>query len=455
MLDTYLFNVLGYFKDKRVKKNVLLLAQLVILTGHLRIFSMSKDKAQYDVLKGLLSGGQVQTLSSATLVEAIRDEAVARLGAVWATYVLHDGSDIRKPNAQDMEYLGKVMSLQKQVISGYKTMNSVAVDIFGKELTLIDHTTFSTAQPEYVTQELVNDVRKNPSKDPDLAQKIAKGDYLNNSTVYLQAVQNSHNTIKRARLDIKITHIQDREFDSESCFEYVNDLGDEFITRLKLSRLSNHSQPTFTPTGKVSRRVVYEKLIDTAFKHTSEYAIKRITIKNKTYVNVKCRIEWDKLALNNRLYTVIRITLMNEKGQNIFLQPMMLITNRAIDIAQDAQQIYQAYLLRFKIEVVFRFLKTNLGWETFQVRDFESIKNLIALAFFLVGYFKELNEDIQKHEIYALIAKIGGGKGIISVNFLLKGIEKIAHFQQIQQLIDDNIITKEDIENAMRDFKQT
>ena len=146
---------------------------------------------------------------------------------------------------------------------------------------------------------------------------------------------------------------------------------------------------------------------------------------------------------------------MNEKGQNIFLQPMMLITNRAIETAQDAQQIYQAYLLRFKIEVVFRFLKTNLGWETFQVRDFESIKNLIALAFFLVGYFKELNEDIQKHEIYALIAKIGGGKGIISVNFLLKGIEKIAHFQQIQQLIDDNIITKEDIENAMRDFKQT
>ena len=48
MLDTYLFNVLGYFKDKRVKKNVLLLAQLVILTGHLRIFSMSKDKARND-----------------------------------------------------------------------------------------------------------------------------------------------------------------------------------------------------------------------------------------------------------------------------------------------------------------------------------------------------------------------------------------------------------------------
>ncbi|MDZ7878197.1 MAG: transposase [Saprospiraceae bacterium] len=415
---------------------------------------MSKDKAQYDVFKGLLSGGQVHTLSSDVLLEAIRDAAIVSLGAATRTYVLHDGSDIRKPNAQDMAHLGKVMSLQKQVISGYKTMNSVAVDMTGKELTLIDHTTYSTAQPNYLTQELVNDLRKNPSKDPDLADKIAKGDYLNNSTVYLQSVLNSHNTVKRAHLDIKITHIQDREFDSESCFEYVDDLGDEFITRLKLSRLSNHTQPIFTPKGKLSCRVSYEKLIDTAFKHATEYAIKRVTIKNKTYTNVKCRIEWDKLVLNNRNYSVIRIALMNEKGQPIFQQPMMLITNRPIQTAQDAQQVYQAYLLRFKIEVVFRFLKTNLGWETFQVRDFETIKNLIAWAFFLVGYFKELKEDIQKHEFYALIAKIGGGKGIISVNYLLKGIEKIAHFQQIQKLIDDNIITKEDIENAMRDFEQ-
>ncbi|MDZ7879730.1 MAG: hypothetical protein U5L45_18775 [Saprospiraceae bacterium] len=77
------------------------------------------------------------------------------------------------------------------------------------------------------------------------------------------------------------------------------------------------------------------------------------------------------------------------------------------------------------------------------------------MGFFLVGYFKKLKEEIQKHEFYALIANIGGGKGTISVNFLLKGIEKIAHFQQIQQLIDNNIITKEDIENAMKDFNQT
>ena len=413
---------------------------------------MSKDKAQYDVFKGLLSGSQVQTLSAESILETIRDIAQERLGDVDCVYALHDGSDMRKPNAQDMEYLGKVMSLQKQVINGYKTMNSVAVDMFGKELTLIDHVTYSSQLPNYLSQETVNEIRQNPSKDPELAEKIAKGDYLNTSKVYLQAVENSHNTIKRANLHTKITHIQDREFDAESCFEYVDDLGDEFITRLKLSRLSNQTRLVLTPTGKVSKKIAYEKLIDIAFDNQSHYAIQRLSIKNKTYVNVTSSIEWHKLVLNNRTYTVIRITLKDEKGKPIFQQPMMLITNRAINCAIQAQQIYQAYLLRFKIEVVFRFLKTNLGWETFQVRDFESIKNLIAFAFYLVGYFKELSKDIQNHEVYRLIAQIGGGKGIISLHFLLKGIEKLVHFQQVQTLIDEHVLTKEDIQLAISRF---
>ena len=125
----------------------------------------------------------------------------------------------------------------------------------------------------------------------------------------------------------------------------------------------------------------------------------------------------------------IRITLKDGQGKPLFLQPMMLITNGPILCPDDAKQIYQAYLLRFKIEVVFRFLKHNLGWETFQVRDFQSIKNILAFTFFLVGYFKELEKNIQNHEIYHLIAQIGGAKGPVSVHFVLQGIEKLIHFQ--------------------------
>ena len=207
---------------------------------------MSENKAQYDVFKGLLNGSQVNTLTSESILEVIRSQAQERLGDVERVYALHDGSDIRKPFAQDMEYLGKVMSLQKQVISGYKTMNSVGVDINGKEITLLEHTTYSTGLPDYVTKETIKEIRQNPSKDADLADKIEQKAYLNNSTVYFQTVLNSHNTIKRGNLRTKITHVQDREFDGEEYFEYVTDLGDEFITRLKLSRLSNQTRPVYT-----------------------------------------------------------------------------------------------------------------------------------------------------------------------------------------------------------------
>lgn len=452
MIKEYLSPLLPYFGDKRVKKNIEHLAGEIISQGHLRIYSMSKDKKEYDVFKGLLSGVQVHTLSSESLLEVIRSEAVSKLGDKKRVFALHDGSDIRKPNAADMEYLGKVLSLKKQVIGGYKTMNSVAVDIDGQNLDLLEHYTYSTQVPNYVTQERINEIKDNPSLDPYLWEKIEQNAYLNNKTVYFQTVLNSHNTLKRANLELVITHIQDREYDGEAYFEYVDDLGDELITRLKLSRLSNQTLPVLTPKGKMSKKVVYEKLIDKVFANQFSYDIQRISIKHTTYVHVKCVIEWDPLVLNGRTYNVIRITLKDERGRPLFQQPMMLITNRPIAGANDARQVYQAYLLRFKIEIVFRFLKTNLGWETFQVRDFQTIKNLLAFAFFLVGYFKELKKDIQNHEIYRLIAQIGGAKGTVSVHFLLKGIEKLVHFQQVQQLIDEQVLTKDDIQQALKNF---
>jgi hypothetical protein len=62
---------------------------------------------------------------------------------------------------------------------------------------------------------------------------------------------------------------------------------------------------------------------------------------------------------------------------------MLLLTNRKIKTAEQAHGVYFTYLKRSKIEGVFKFLKDVLGWEEFRVRDFESIKNIIALCFFI------------------------------------------------------------------------
>jgi Transposase DDE domain len=441
---------------------------------------MSEDKKEYDVFKGLINGNQMNTLNSKVLLNTIRAQAVAELEGSHSPkyrYVLHDGSDIRKPDSWKMESIGKVMSLEKEVINGYKTMNSVLVEPHESRVTLLEHRTYSTGEPDFVTQGLIArqkqlleelkatpTVERSPNEDPvattgDPLQSvqawvdnIESGTYINNTKAYLEGVQKAHDTLRRADPSAKIVHIQDREMDSDAHFEAIETLGDEFITRMQLSRLSNETVPTYTKTGKISKRIKYKKLIDKDFEKKSTFLIPKLTLKGKTSFQVTCQLEWEKIKIQEHTYSVVRITLMDSRGIPLFQHPMILITNRALQTGLDAQAIYHAYLLRFKIEIVFRFLKQNLGWETFQIRDFESIKNLIAFAFFLAGYFKELSDDIQKHEMFETLARLGGGKGIVSVTFLLRGIEKLVHFQQVQQLIQQGLITQQDIENALQNF---
>ena len=68
------------------------------------------------------------------------------------------------------------------------------------------------------------------------------------------------------------------------------------------------------------------------------------------------------------------------------------------------------YLKRSKIEGVFKFLKEVLGWEEFQVRDFESIKSLLTLCYFVAGYFYEIESLLIQQDFIQFVAGLGGGK---------------------------------------------
>ena len=107
----------------------------------------------------------------------------------------------------------------------------------------------------------------------------------------------------------------------------------------------------------------------------------------KVYQQVKRVVEWGSLTLTGERYAVVRVTLLTRDGRPIFKNPILLLTNHPVAKAEEALSIYRTYLLRAKIEEVFKFVKNAVGWEEFQVRDWESIKNLIALGFFIGGFF--------------------------------------------------------------------
>ena len=120
--------------------------------------------------------------------------------------------------------------------------------------------------------------------------------------------------------------------------------------------------------------------------------------------------------------SVVRVTLFKRDGTKIYKEPMMLITSIPVNSEILAKEIYHIYLLRAKIEGVFKFLKDVLGWEEFQVRDWESIKNIIAICFFVGGYFYEIESELIKNETVIMICDLANSKGKVTRYFFLEGL---------------------------------
>ncbi len=410
---------------------------------------MFSEKRYYERMDELLGGGQAKhILDSARVLTCVQSKTLSDLGDCKRVYVLHDPSDIRKPSSEGLEYIGKVMGLKKEVVNGYRSVNSVAIDPESQGVHLLFHELYSQEHPNYISQKAL----ETPANLPiDKAKIYSMGTYINGMVLCKKQIAGSHTLLKDSHPERILTHVLDREFDSEPLLNYIDELGDEFVVRAQLSRVSSQGEEKYTPKNKISKRLHYPKLVDKKFAHTSSYSIPIITIKNKTYLEVTCVLEWEALRFGKKTYNVVRITL-KQGTKSIFQHPMLLITNRKIKTGEDAKNVYHTYLLRFKIEVVFRFLKQNLGWETFQVRDFNVIKNLLALSFFLVGYFKELEEELKKHELALFLCKIANSKGKITSFFLLKGLEKIAHFNQVKQWMEKENISLQQIEQLLQEF---
>jgi hypothetical protein len=448
ILYLYISNLLSKFKDIRVQKNIQLLLSAIVKQQKLNLYSMSSEKRAYNVFTGLLGGEQVHTLSAAIVLDCVKSHTAEHLGNAPRQFLLHDGCDLRKPDSQDLEYLGHVMSLRKQVIHGYKTMNSVVVDAENQSLHLLSHEVYSNKMPDYIGETVLKDSQLSAALTPAQQLLVAKKAYINTKILYHRNIKEGSDWLKSQRPHGIVCHISDREFDEESHFEYLTERGDEFITRLKTNRLSHQTRTTYTLRGKVSKQKAYHALADKPFAHRSTYQIAQITFHGTTYTDVTAEIEWEELLLNSKSYQVVRITL--RKGEKpLFQQPMLLITNRKIQNAAQAKEIYAAYLLRSKIEVVFKFLKQHLGWESFQVRDFNKIKNLLAIAFFLVGFFPELEEELKKHPLAQNLCELAHSKGVVTIHFLLQGLERLVHFQEVTQWMQEENISKEDIDEML------
>ena len=373
----------------------------------------------------MINGNLNTVLDDTKISEALIKNSVEKLSGNKRVYILSDHSDIRKPYSSSLENLGKVRDLNGNIINGNTVLGSIILDESKTEITLSNITVFSNGENRFVSKKELEEYENDKIKDEIRKEQIKKAvddeNYINMKNTLHKHLLDQSKALKEGNPDISICHVHDRGEDSIEYLEFIkNELNDDTVVRVKKSRNSNK----YTINPKTKRKNCI-KLIDVEFENKTNYHLDKLTLKGKQYQNVKIVLEWDKINLNNYDYSTVRVTMFKRDGTKMYKDPMLFITTIDVKNEVSAKEIYHIYLLRAKIEGVFKFLKDVLGWEESQVRDWESIKNIIAICFFIGGYFYEIKSELTNNETIIMICDLAKSKGKITHHFFLEGLKTL------------------------------
>jgi len=391
----------------------------------------------------LINNELKSVLDDKKISKALIKNSVEKLANNKRIYLISDHCEHRKEYSTKLENLGKVRNLKNKIINGYLTLNTIALDEQKQNLTLSNITVFSNKEKNFITKAELKDYEnekiKNTQRVKELDEMIEENSYINMTTTFKEHLKSQSKAYKEVNPEISICNVHDRYADSAEYFEFITEeLGDDFVIRGKKNR--NSEQFKINPKTKRKNKI---KLIDSEFENKKVYLIEKMTMKGKCYQHAKSLIEWQEIEINEKKYRAVRVTLFRRDGTKIHKEPMLLITSLLVRSYLEAKEIYQIYLLRSKIEAVFKFLKDVLGWEEFQVRDWESIKNIIAICFFVGEYFYEIESELTKNPTVIMICDLGGGKGKITRFYFLKGLKKLLIAQNVENFKKNNNISEE------------
>lgn len=433
-LSEYIAPLLEQLGQKQVRENTENLSNKIIDNQTGQLWSLSEDKNEYNKNLRLLNGSLQTVVDVSKLNISLLANSVDFLKEKVYIIVIHDGSDIRKPWSKKSENLDFVRGLDGKLIHGYPTFNSIAVDLNGKNIRLLQSTPYSTKEKMYLSQADINDYHSGKllkERREEVKILLASGDWYNHNSIVNMHVDKINAQIRAVNPEAIVIHVYDRGHDNLSLFQHHDNSDSFFLVRLKLNRNSN--ELFINEKGKE----VALKLRNQQFLKGEEKYYEKLRFKKKTYFRVKGVFEWSNLEIEGKIYSVVKVRFYTSKGKNIFGEPMLLLTN--IEIYNEAltELMFEIYMKRVKIEGVFKFCKQELGWENFRIKDFEGIKNLISLVYFIAGYFYEVEHELVKHPAAQWLAELGNGKGKVTPFYILKGMAKLANFLNIQRMFQE------------------
>jgi len=334
-------------KDKRSKENAQYVILRIISEKNIRLWSISKDKREYERFHNLINGKLVNVLDVKKMNENLLINSVSKLTGELRVVVIYDGSDIRKPESEKLENLGWVRDLDGKFVRGYQTMNCVMIDNQTQTIKFLNCQPYSNKDPQFVSEKEMKLFETGRLTDENRRQEIEayldNSDNYNSKKIIKEQILLVHNKIKEINPEIVIIHVLDRGFDSEEIFELIEELGDKFVIRFKSNRTSN--EKVENEKGKE----LNIKLQAKTFENERELKFERVRFKKKTYFDATAKYQWESILLGGKIYHVEKITFRGKKGEKIFKDPMMLITNYHVFDFEMAQYVYEIYQQRPKI----------------------------------------------------------------------------------------------------------
>jgi hypothetical protein len=90
-------------------------------------------------------------------------------------------------------------------------------------------------------------------------------------------------------------------------------------------------------------------------------------------------------------------------------EPWWLVTDRPVETAEQAAEVFRMYCQRWAIEDAFKVGKTCLGWEEVQVLAYDAVRLLVALGWVAAGFLFDLGVTLEWGEV-RLLRRLGGGE---------------------------------------------
>ena len=312
----------------------------------------------------------------------LQAHGVERLRGEPDVWVILDGSDLRKPHATAMEGLQRVKRLHgRGTVPGYRTLN--AIGIGPAKRGLLYHRLFSSHAPDFVSE----------SEETRTAiRSVAEG---------------------LAPLAAEVTWILDSGFDDVAMWSAI--WSQEMHL---LCRLQHDDRWVETPRGPACQLTDLAPQLRPLAQLTTELVVQKTGQSRPKLQPVAVTVATTPLVV--RWAPGLRTPAEGEEQrkacwlvevrlERVAQEPWWLLTDRPVETADQATEIFRMYRQRWAIEDAFKVAKTCLGWEDVQVLAYEAVRLLVALGWVATGFLFDLGVSLEWGEV-RLLRRLGGGE---------------------------------------------